>query len=155
MEYLWLKYIHILSSTFLFGTGVGSAFYMFRANLSKDLPSISFATRTVVLADWLFTTPTVIIQPLTGLWMMHLAGMRIMDTWILGSIVLYLLVGVCWVPVVFMQMKMRDMAGKALREGSPLPQAYWRYERRWFWLGVVAFPLTLAIFHLMVLKGEG
>jgi len=153
MECLWLKYIHILSSTFLFGTGVGSAFYMLRANLSKDVHSIYFAARNVVLADWLFTTPTVIIQPLTGLWMMRLIGVNIMDTWILDSFALYFLVGACWLPVVFLQMKMRDIAGTALKEETALPSAYWKYERLWFWLGVVAFPLMLVIFHLMVFKG--
>lgn len=152
MEYLWLKYIHILSSTFLFGTGVGSAFYMFRANVSKDVPSIYFAARNVVLADWLFTTPTVIIQPITGFWMMHLLGVCLTDAWILVSIIIYLIVGACWLPVVFLQMKMRDLAGEALKTGVLLPPVYWRYEKIWFWLGVIAFPLMLIIVHLMVFK---
>lgn len=152
MEYLWLKYIHILSSTFLFGTGVGSAFYMFRANVSKDVPSIYFAARNVVLADWLFTTPTVIIQPITGFWMMHPLGVCLTDAWILVSIIVYLIVGACWLPVVFLQMKMRDLAGEALKKGVLLPPVYWRYEKIWFWLGVIAFPLMLIIVHLMVFK---
>ena len=152
MEYLWLKFIHILSSTFLFGTGVGSAFYMFRANLSRDVPSIYFATRNVVLADWLFTTPTVIIQPLTGIAMMYVMDYNLLDPWIIGSIALYFLAGICWVPVVWLQMRMRDIAKEAHEGGSELSALYWKYERWWFWLGVIAFPAMVIVFHLMVFK---
>lgn len=152
MDYLWLKFIHILSSTFLFGTGVGSAFYMFRANLSKDVPSIAFAAKNVVLADWFFTTPTVIIQPVTGIMMMHVMGFNIYDPWIMASFALYGLAGICWLPVVWLQVKMRDIANEALYKGESLSDRYWKYERRWFWLGVIAFPAMIIVFHCMVFK---
>ena len=152
MEYFTLKYIHILSSTFLFGTGVGSAFYMFRANLSKDVPSIYFATRNVVIADWLFTTPTAIIQPVTGIMMMRLTGLSFSDPWIFWGIALYFLVGICWLPVVYFQIKMRDMARVAYETKTDLTKSYWRLERWWFWLGVIAFPAMVLIFHFMVFK---
>ena len=152
MEYQWLKFIHILSSTVLFGTGVGSAFYMYRANLSKDVPSIYFAAKNVVLADWLFTTPTVIIQPLTGLLLMYIGGFDLYDPWIIGSFALYFLAGICWVPVVWLQMRMRDMAKEAHRSNTKLSDLYWKYERWWFWLGVIAFPAMVIVFHFMVFK---
>ena len=152
MDYLWLKFIHILSSTFLFGTGVGSAFYMFRANLSKDVPSITFAAKNVVLADWFFTTPTVIIQPVSGLMMMYIGGYNIYDPWIMTSLALYALAGICWLPVVWLQMKMRDLAVEAMNKGEGLSDKYWKYERWWFWLGVIAFPAMIIVFHCMVFK---
>lgn len=152
MEYLWLKYIHIISSTFLFGTGVGSAFYMFRANLTKDPHSIFFAARNVVLADWLFTTPAIIIQPVTGVMMMYIAGYSLTDFWIITSFALYFLAGICWLPVVWLQMRMRDMAKESLEKRTELPPLYWRFERIWFWLGVIAFPALVAVFYLMVFK---
>ena len=152
MEYEWLKFIHILSSTILFGTGVGSAFYMYRANLSRDVPSIYFAAKNVVLADWLFTTPTVIIQPLTGLLLMYIGGFDLNDPWIIGSFALYFLAGICWVPVVWLQMRMRDMAKEAHRTHTKLSDLYWKYERWWFWLGVIAFPAMVIVFHFMVFK---
>ena len=152
MEYLWLKYLHILSSTLLFGTGVGSAFYMYRANRSKDVSSIYFASRNVVLADWLFTTPTVIIQPLSGIAMMYLMDYDLYNTWIIASFALYFLAGICWVPVVWLQMRMRDMAKEANDGNSELSALYWKYERWWFWLGVIAFPAMVIVFNLMVFK---
>src|ERR687893_659973 len=91
MDYLTVKYIHILSSTLLFGTGLGSAFYMFFTNLSGDVRAIAVVTRRVVWADWMFTTPTAIIQPATGLYMMHLAGMPFSVGWIAWSIALFIL----------------------------------------------------------------
>ncbi len=152
MEYLWLKYVHILSSTFLFGTGVGSAFYLFRANRSKDVPSIYFATRNVVIADWLFTTPTAIIQPVTGIMMMRLTGLSFSDPWVIGGTALYALVGICWLPVVYFQIRMREMAKEAYENGTELAKSYWRLERIWFWLGVIAFPAMVLAFHFMVFK---
>lgn len=152
MPYLFLKYIHVISSTVLFGTGVGSAFYMLRANLSKDVPSICFASRNVVLADWLFTTPAVIIQPLTGFLMMREAGYSMTDAWILWSLALYALAGAAWLPVVCIQVRMREMAREAYEALTPLPRAYWRLAFAWVALGCVAFPALVAVFLLMVFK---
>src|SRR4051794_32406572 len=101
MSYLTLKWLHILSSTFLFGTGVGSAFYMFFTNRSRDVRAIAVVTRNVVIADWLFTATTVVLQPLTGFWMMALAGIAISSRWIIESLALYAVAAACWLPVVF------------------------------------------------------
>lgn len=152
MPYLFLKCVHVISSTVLFGTGVGSAFYMLRANLSKDVPSIYFASRNVVLADWLFTTPAVVIQPLTGFLMMREAGYSLADAWILWSIALYAVAGAAWLPVVGIQMRMRGMAEKAYETGTPLPRAYQRLALAWVALGCVAFPALVIVFLLMVFK---
>src|SRR4051795_12329596 len=103
MEYLILKYIHVMSSTLLFGTGLGSAFYMFFTNRSRDVRAIAIVTRRVVWADWLVTTATPIIQPATGFYLAHLAGMPASATWLAGSIVLFVLAGACWLPVVWIQ----------------------------------------------------
>src|SRR5438477_437362 len=100
MAYLLLKWIHIISSTILFGTGIGSAFYMFMANRSKDVASIYFTTRNVVIADFIFTTPAIIIQLLTGIGLMHVAGYTFADKWVLWGLWLYLFAGACWLPVV-------------------------------------------------------
>ena len=113
MEYLVVKWLHILSSTLLFGTGLGSAFYMFFASLTRDARVVATVVRYVVIADYAFTTPTIIIQPATGLYLIHLAGFPLSSTWIAVSIALYFLAGACWLPVVWMQIKMRDMAEAA------------------------------------------
>ncbi|MBI2413066.1 MAG: DUF2269 domain-containing protein [Deltaproteobacteria bacterium] len=152
MPYLILKYIHVISSTILFGTGVGSAFYMLRANLSKDVPSIYFASRNVVLADWLFTTPAVVIQPLTGFLMMREAGYSMTDAWILWSIFLYAVAGAAWLPVVWIQMRMRAFARAAYESKKPLTRAYWRLALAWVALGCAAFPALVVVFLLMVFK---
>ena len=152
MEYLLIKFIHILSSTLLFGTGLGSAFYMFFTNRSRDVRAIAVVTRRVVWADWLFTTPTAIIQPATGLYLVHLMGMPYTTGWIVWTLVLYAFAGACWLPVVWIQIRMAEMAGRAAAEGSELPPRFWRYHRVWTALGFPAFFAFIAIFYLMVAK---
>jgi uncharacterized membrane protein len=152
MEYVIVKWIHILSSTILFGTGIGSAFYMFMANRRKEIAGIYFATRHVVIADWLFTTPAVIIQLVSGLWLLHLTGYSLSDSWVVWGLVLYFFAGACWLPVVWMQIKMRDMAKLALESGNDLPERYWKMDRRWVVLGSLAFPAIVVVFYLMVAK---
>jgi len=125
MDYFLVKWIHIISSTILFGTGLGSAFYMFMANRSKEKSFIHFATKYVVIADWVFTTPAVIIQLGTGLWLMHLTGRSFDEKWILQALILYVFVGLCWLPVVWMQIKMRDIVQTSILEKTNLPKNYW------------------------------
>ncbi len=105
-----------------------------------------------MIADWVFTTPTVIIQPLTGFYLAHLAGFPLDSTWIVASFGLYLLAGACWLPVVWMQLRMRDMALQADADGGELPDRYWRFLRWWVALGIVAFLALVAVFYLMVAK---
>lgn len=152
MTYLFVKYLHILSSTLLFGTGLGSAFYMFFTSLSRDVRATAVVVRYVVIADWAFTTPTIIIQPLTGFYLIHLAGFPLTSGWIMWSIGLYLLAGAAWLPVVWMQIKMRDMAVEAASSGTELPPRYWRFLRLWVALGIVAFFSLVLVFYLMVAK---
>jgi len=152
MTYLLVKWLHILSSTLLFGTGLGSAFYMFFTSRTRDAHAIAVVVRHVVIADWLFTTPTIILQPLTGLYLMHLTGLPLTTPWILWSVVLYLVAGAAWLPVVWMQIKMRDMAAAAANCRGPLPQKYWQFLRIWVALGVIAFAALVVVFYLMVTK---
>ena len=152
MEYLFIKFLHVLSSTLLFGTGLGSAFYMFFTNRSGDVRAIAVVTRRVVWADWLFTTPTAIIQPLTGFYLMYLAGMPLGSLWIAASVALYVFAGACWLPVVWIQVRMAALAERAARKDTPLPPLFWRYHRIWTALGWPAFIAFIAIFYLMVVK---
>ncbi len=152
MEYVIVKWLHILSSTLLFGTGLGSAFYMFFASRTGDPRTIAVVVRYVVIADWAFTTPTIIIQPLTGFYLVQLAGFPVTSTWIAASVALYLLAGACWLPVVWMQIRMRDMARQAAAAGGDLSARYWRFLRWWVALGVVAFLALVAVLYLMVAK---
>jgi uncharacterized membrane protein len=154
MTYLVVKWLHILSSTMLFGTGLGSAFYMFFASRTRDVRVIAVVVRYVVIADWAFTTPTVILQPITGFWLVHLAGFPLDSPWIVVSFALYLLAGAAWLPVVWMQIRMRDMAAAAAREGDALPARYWRYLGTWVTLGVIAFLSLVVVFYLMVAKPQ-
>jgi uncharacterized membrane protein len=152
MTYLVLKWLHILSSTVLFGTGLGSAYYMFFATRTRDPRVIAPVVRLVVIADWAFTTPSIIVQPLTGLWMVHIAGFPLTSRWLMVSIGLYLLAGAAWLPVVWMQIRMRELATRAAATGEPLPAAYDRMLRAWVLLGIVAFSALVAVFWLMVTK---
>jgi uncharacterized membrane protein len=152
MDYLAIKWLHILSATFMFGTGFGTAFYMFFTNRTGNVPAIAVVTRLVARADWWFTTPAIIIQPLSGLWMIHLAGFPFNAGWIVWSVALYGLAGACWLPVVWLQLRMRDMAALAAQHNAALPARYWGYEKIWTALGFPAFGALIAVYWLMVHK---
>lgn len=157
MDYLTVKYVHIVSSTILFGTGIGSAFYMVMANRRKnirgeDIAGIYLTIRHVVIADWLFTAPSVIIQLASGIALTQMRGYELTDKWIMYSLALYFFAGACWLPVVWIQIKMRDMAKEALDRKTVLPGKYWLYDRWWILLGSAAFPAILSVFYLMVFK---
>jgi uncharacterized membrane protein len=151
-DYLLLKTVHIVSATILFGTGIGTAFHMWMSHLSGSVPAIAVAARNTVIADFLFTTPAVVVQPATGVLLAVHAGIPLTESWLLLSIGLYLVTGACWIPVVFLQMRMHRLAEAALAAGTALPDRYYRDARRWFWLGWPAFGAVLAIFYLMVVK---
>jgi uncharacterized membrane protein len=152
MEYLIVKWLHILSSTFLFGTGIGSAFFMLFTSLTRDTRVVATVVKYVVIADWLFTAPTAVFQPLSGFYLMHLAGFPFDTPWILASLVLYVVAGAAWLPVVWIQIRMRDIAGIAASAGGELPSQYWRYLRIWVALGIIAFTAFVIVFFLMVAK---
>lgn len=152
-DYLLLKTVHILSSTLLFGTGLGTAFHGWMANRSGVLAARRVVNRNVELADWLFTTPAVIVQPVTGVWLANLAGYPLTTPWLMASIVLYILVGACWLPVVAIQIRMRRIA-EATPDGAELPRNYHCLARWWFALGWPAFIGVIIIFWLMVAKPE-
>ena len=150
--YSFVKIVHIVSSTVLFGTGMGTAFQMWTAHRGGDVRVIAGVERHLVWADTLFTTPAVIVQPLTGLWLIHLAGFELTEPWLLAAYALYLLAGACWLPVVWIQLRVRDLAAGAAASGTPLPPRYHRLMAWWFGLGWPAFLAVLAIFWLMVEK---
>ncbi len=153
MDYVVWKWLHVLSSTLLFGTGIGTAFFMFVANRTGDVRAIAVVTRHVVIADWIFTATTVIFQPFSGWMMMQLAGIPWTARWIWMSFALYAVAGICWLPVVWIQMELRHMANEAAATGAPmLPARYWRYERAWIVLGIPAFTSLVIVFYLMVAK---
>jgi uncharacterized membrane protein len=152
MDYHLVKWLHIVSSTLLFGTGLGTAFYMACTNWTRDVHAIALVTHYVVLADWLFTATSVVVQPVTGFYLALSAGIPLTSTWILWSLVLYLIAGACWLPVVWLQIRMRDLAREADAGGAALPPLYWRYLWTWAALGVPAFLGVLAVFYLMVAK---
>lgn len=152
MEYLIVKWLHILFSTFLFGTGVGSAFYLFFSTLQRDTTVVAAVTRLVVRADWLFTATTALLQPLTGFYLVHLMGYPLSARWLQWSIILYVIAIACWIPVVWLQMRLRDLAHQAARQNERLPPLFWRCFYTWVGLGVPALLAFLAIFWLMVAK---
>lgn len=150
--YFFLKWLHVIGATVLLGTGAGIAFFMVRAHQTRDAKTIAAVAAIVVLADYLFTLSAVIVQPITGFWLAYVAGYPLMSGWILASLALYLFTGAFWVPVVFMQKKMRDLARRAAAENAPLPEEYFRLYRRWFAFGFPAFFAVLAIFWLMIAR---
>lgn len=150
--YLVVKWVHILSSIVLLGTGFGSAYFMFFANRGRHLAAQVEVARLVVRADWWFTAPTVIIQPATGLWLAQAAGIPLSTPWLAVSLVLFIVAGACWIPVVWLQLRMLAIADESSISGSDLPRVYWQYARWWELLGYPAFVAMLIVTYLMVVK---
>jgi uncharacterized membrane protein len=149
--YLLVKVLHVISATVLFGTGIGTAFFFWSSRNADDEARL-FAARTTVRADLLFTLPAVIIQPLTGAWMIHRAGLSATERWVLASFILYLLAGACWLPVVWLQVRMKAMLEDKAGGRSFDAVRFERLRRTWFWLGWPAFGSLVIIFYLMVAK---
>jgi len=150
--YPWAKALHIMSGIVLVGTGLGSAFFKCRVDRIGDLSAILFASKTVVLVDWLFTTPAVILQPLSGLLLAHWGGYSLTQPWLQAGIMMYVLAGLFWLPAVYLQIQMRNLALEATRSKTPLPLQYRRLSRIWFWLGVFGFGAAVLTVLIMVVK---
>ena len=150
--YFALKYLHIIGASVLLGTGAGIAFFMLLAHRTGDARVVAGVARIVVIADFLFTATAVVLQPITGVALVWNVGYGWSDHWIVLSIILYLVTGAFWLPVVWMQIRMRDMAQTAATANAPMPARYWTYLRLWVALGCVAFSALVLVFFLMVAK---
>jgi uncharacterized membrane protein len=150
--YLTLKYLHVIGAAVLLGTGAGIAFFMLLAHRTGEPRTVSAVARIVVIADLLFTATAVVAQPITGVLLAWTVGHSLREGWIVLSTLLYLVTGAFWLPVVWMQMRMRDLAAAAVRDGRPLPAKYQRLFRLWFAFGFPAFTAVLAIFWLMIAR---
>lgn len=147
-----LLFLHVIGACVLFGTGAGIAFFMLMAHRTRDAAVVAHTAGVVVLADILFTATAVVVQPVTGLMLAYLRGWPVLEGWVGWSLLLYIVVGAFWLPVVWMQVRMRNMAIAARDASEPLPPAYHRLFRWWFAFGFPAFFAVLAILWLMLTK---
>ena len=152
MDYITVKWLHILSSTVLFGTGIGTAYFMFCSVLTRNPSTIAAVSKHVITADWIFTATTIVIQPLTGFYLIYLANFSFTSAWVMWSLGLYIVAGACWIPVVWLQIRMHRLAAGSRDSHSLLPRLFWRYFRLWITLGIPAFISLIIIFYLMVAK---
>lgn len=152
--YLLAKWAHILSSTVLFGTGIGTAFQMVWAIRTRRVETVHSVASGVVVADWIFTTPAGLLQPLSGIWLVYLLGFSLFEPWLIVTYVLYVVAFACWLPVVFLQIRIRDLAKEALEHGTALPERIFTAFRVWFILGWPAFSALIVVYWLMVAKPQ-
>lgn len=152
MLYLILKYLHVIGASVLLGTGAGIAFFMLLAHRTGNAATIAATARIVVIADFLFTATAVVAQPITGVLLARHVGYSLTEGWIMLSIILYLVTGAFWLPVVWMQMAIRNLASAAAIERRPLPSRYYVLFRLWFAFGFPAFGAVMAIFWLMIAR---
>ena len=150
--YLLLKWLHIVSSTVLFGFGAGTAYYFWAAHRTGNPAIIASVGRMVVKADWIFTGTSGIVQPVTGLALAHLSGIALSESWLVAAYLLYALALACWIPVVLLQIKAQRLAKAAARSGSALGAQYQQVMRMWFILGWPAFIGLLCVFWLMIAR---
>ena len=144
-----VRIVHILGTVLLFGTGMGTAFFLLMAYRSRDIDAIRVTARHVVIADWLFTAPAAVLQPITGALLMVQLGRRYDTVWFVAVALLYVATGMCWIPVLFVQYRLRDLARSA-QSFAALPEAFHRLMRRWIMLGIPAFTAVMIIVILMV-----
>lgn len=154
MSFLVLKYLHVIGATVILGTGTGIAFFMLMAHLSKDVTFIARTAGVVVLADVIFTATAIIAQPVTGYLLILESGYDLTEDWLIASFALYLTAGLFWLPVVWIQTKMRNLAMTASDAGEKLPNTYHRLFRIWFAFGFPGFGAVLAILWLMIQKPD-
>ncbi|MDP8912490.1 MAG: DUF2269 domain-containing protein [Pseudomonadota bacterium] len=152
--YYVLKFLHVIGATVLLGTGAGIAFFMLLAHRTGDTALIAGVARIVVVADFLFTATAVVLQPITGVLLARTVGYSLGEGWIVVSIALYVFTGLFWLPVVWMQARMRTLAREAAVGGTPLPAEYHKLFRLWFAFGFPAFAAVLAIFWLMIARPD-
>lgn len=150
--YFFIKTLHVISSTILFGTGIGIAFFMFRSHFADGMHEKFYAAKNTVLADYLFTFPAVIIQPITGFWLVWKAGYDWASLWLVITYIVYVVAGFCWLPVVWIQTQLKKILSECVAEEKPLPERYHKLFRVWFVLGWPAFIGLIIVFFLMVYK---
>jgi len=152
MLHLAIEYLHVLGAIVILGTGTGIAFFMLMAHRSRDAAFIARTAEVVVIADFIFTLSAVLLQPVTGGLLMWLSSTAITEGWLMTSLVLYAVAGLFWVPVVFMQIEMRDLARGAVVSGAALPPRYFSLFNRWFLFGIPGLGSVMAILWLMIAK---
>jgi uncharacterized membrane protein len=150
--YFIVKYLHVLGAIVILGTGTGIAFFMLTAHLSRDAAFIARTAATVVIADVLFTLSAVVLQPLSGGLLMALSAASLTERWLMASLLLYAVAGLFWIPVIFMQIEMRNLARMAAAQHQPLPPRYFLLFRRWFMFGIPGFGSVMMILWLMIAK---
>ena len=152
--YLLIKWMHIVSSTILFGFGAGTAWYFWSAHLTGDPAIVTRVGRMVIQADWIFTGTSGIVQPLSGLLLVHFGGYSLLEPWLVATYGLYVLTFMCWILVVRLQIRAQRLAQSALEKGMPLCASYQRTMRLWFALGWPAFIALMGVFWLMVARPD-
>jgi len=143
---------HVVGAAVLFGTGAGIAFFMVMAHRTRDPVLIAHVAGTVVIADTIFTATAAILQPVTGYLLARIIGWELTESWIALSLVLYVVAGIFWLPVVWIQIQLRNLARAAAVSGAALPPAYFSLYRIWFAFGFPAFFAVLGILWLMLAK---
>ena len=152
MFLILLKTVHILAAMLFFGTGLGSVFYKLRADTSGNLEIVAWCQRSIVLADWLFTVPSAVVLPVTGLWMALVRGIPVTQGWILWGLIGYVVAGITWLPAAFLQIRMRDLADEALEGREPLSPKFHTYRKIWLALGFPSFLAAMTVIYVMVFR---
>jgi uncharacterized membrane protein len=150
-SYLILKFIHVLSGAVLLGTGIGIAYFLLTAHLSRNLEAMRVVARYVILADWIFTATAVVVQPVSGVLMMLERGWPFTSSWFAATVALYIAVGLCWIPVVVLQYRMARLLREAANHAA-LGADYYHAFRLWAMLGIPAFAMVLALYAVMIFK---
>jgi uncharacterized membrane protein len=154
--YTLLKMVHIIAVIFFMGNIITGLFWMKRADKTGDSSVISFAMKSVIASDRIFTIPGVLVITICGFGAAIDAGIPLLRTgWIFWSLVLFSLSGLIygW-KLVPLQKKISQLTDVSTGEQFN-KNLYHSYFKQWESWGLIALLTPLVALAMMKIPVRG
>ncbi|MDQ0115862.1 DUF2269 family protein [Paenibacillus harenae] len=150
---LWLV-LHLLGVLLMAGNIITAAFWKIRADLAGNPIVIHQAAKNVMIADYAFTIPGLVMIIVSGGAMASESGVTWTGiNWLTLSLILLSVTGIIWLAILIpLQRKMIRSSADGIKTGT-ISAEYRRASRQWAIYGVAATLLPIIILYLMVMKG--
>lgn len=148
-NYLLLRILHGLATLLFFGGLAGLGWYGWRNFRAGDAALVGLSLRRILL----FGVPLLILSavalPVSGWWMVDMAGLPLGQTWLLGGAILYLFGCIAWLLLFGRLSRLRE---QAQAEGGPGSAQVRRSLKFGAAYGLVGLLLFLSVLALMLAK---